>query len=76
MGGESSNCARGRVSSGRGSRAGDNFSGARAAGRASGEPAGSAAGAEPSRCPCPTPPTQPLAASRFAAPGAEALSGL
>ncbi|XP_004407207.1 PREDICTED: uncharacterized protein LOC101382546 [Odobenus rosmarus divergens] len=36
VGGESSNCARGRVSSRRGCRAGDNFSGARAAGRAGG----------------------------------------
>lgn len=46
VGGESSNCARGRVSSRRGGRAGDNFSGARAAGgREVWERARSAAGA-------------------------------
>lgn len=67
VGGESSNCARGRVSSRRGGRAGDNFSGARAAGgRAGGLGAsaergrsrapGGAAGASGSRGPRPAPP--------------------
>lgn len=68
-GGESSNRARGRVSSGRGSGAGDNFSGARAAGRATGERGGSPA--EPRPVPCAA--SALLAASGFAAPGAEAL---
>lgn len=66
VGGESSNCARGRVSSRRGGHAGDNFSAARAAGRAGGRGASAergrsrapegAAGASGSRGPRPAPP--------------------
>lgn len=74
-GGGSSVCARGRVSSRRGSRVGDNFSGARAgtSGKARRErdPEG-AAGARRSRGQCPAPPRPQLAASGFAAPRAAA----
>lgn len=63
--GESSDCARGRVSRGRGGRAGDNFSGARAAGRAGSErgaarsgargSGGSLAASKPRPAPCAAP---------------------
>lgn len=74
--GESIDCARGRVSRGRGGRAGGNFSGARAAGRAGSErrarrerePEGVAGASQPLEAAAPRP--APPAAAGFAAPGA------
>lgn len=62
--GESSNCARGRVSSRRGSRAGDNFSRERAAG---GEPGVGSRGSLGSG-PRPAPPPPPARVLRVPSP--------